>query len=126
MSVDLVLLAVGRAEIYAPEITQEPYIIRLPKEGQPVSGGTLLINGLVRPVNASPVIVECITEDGRVVASGQFTPDPPSGPLSHSPFLFEIPYQVDAPTPVRLSFRQEGSRIPGTLALSSLLIVLEP
>ena len=39
---------------------------------------------------------------------------PPSGPLSHTPFLLEIPYQVDAPTPVRLTFRQEGSRIPGT------------
>ena len=31
MSVDLVLLSVGRAEIFAPEITQEPYIIRFPE-----------------------------------------------------------------------------------------------
>ncbi len=126
MSVDLVLLSIGRAEIFAPEITQEPYIVRFPKEGQAVTGGALLISGLARPVNDLPLIFECIGEDGQVIASGQFHVDAPSGPLSHTPFLFEIPYQVGGPTPVRLTIRQEGSRIPGTLALSSMLLVLEP
>ena len=74
----------------------------------------------------SPSIVELIAEDGRLVASSQFTVAAPSGQLSHTPFLVEIPYQVRWPTPVRLSFRQAGSRIPGTLALSSLLITLQP
>ena len=126
MSVDLVLLSVGRAEIFAPWITQEPYLVRFPDEGQVVSGGMLLISGLARPVNDSPILVECITEDLRMVASQALSVEQPSGELSHTPFSLEMPYQVDGPTPVRLIFRQEGSRIPGTVALSSLLIVLEP
>jgi hypothetical protein len=51
---------------------------------------------------------------------------PPAAPLSHTPLKFDVAYKVSTATPVRLIFRQEGSRIPGTVALSSQLIVLEP
>jgi hypothetical protein len=126
MSVELVLLSVGRAEIFAPLVTQEPYIVRFPEEGQSISGGSLLISGLARPVNDSPIQVECIAEDGRVMAAGTLIVAQPSGDQSHTPFLLEVPYVVDGPTPVRLTFRQAGSRIPGIVALSSMLIVLGP
>lgn len=126
MSVELVLLRIGRAEIFAPEITQEPYLIRFPQDGQSISGGALLVSGLARPVNDSPIIVELIAEDGRIVASQTLTVAKPSGDQSHTPFLLEIPYRIDAPTPVRLTFRQEGSRIPGNAVLSSMQLVLQP
>jgi hypothetical protein len=126
MSVDVILLKVGRNEIFGPALTQEPYLIRSPKDGQSVSGGILTIDGLFRPVNTSPIILEAITEDNRVLFTKQFDVPQPSGQLSHTPFKFDIPYKVSASTPVRLIFRQEGSRIPGTVALSSLLITLEP
>jgi hypothetical protein len=126
MSVELVLLKVGRNEIFGPEVTQEPYLIRGPKEGQTVSGGLLSIDGLFRPVNNSPIILEAIAEDNRVLFTKQFEVQPPSGPLSHTPLKLDVPYKVSTATPVRLIFRQEGSRIPGTVALSSLLVILEP
>ena len=125
-SVDVILQKVGRNEIYAPLITQEPYIIRYPEEGQAVTGGKLVIEGLIRPVNDSPVILEAIGEDNAVLFTKQFHVDPPSGQLSHTPFQLEIPYKISAATPVRLIFRQEGSRIPGSVALSSLTVILEP
>ncbi|GAP08392.1 hypothetical protein ATHL_03294 [Anaerolinea thermolimosa] len=126
MSVEVVLMRVGRAEIYPPVITQQPYLIRFPQEGQRVRGGSLLVSGLARPVNESPIVVECIAEDGRVVASQQFTVAPPGGDQSHTPFLLEIPYRVESPTPVRLTFYQEDPRIPGLAALASMQVVLEP
>jgi hypothetical protein len=125
-SVDLILQKAGKNEIFPPEITQEPYIIHSPEEGQTVSGGKLVIEGLIRPVNDSPVIVEAIGEDNSVIFTKQFHVDPPSGPLSHTPFQIEIPYKIATVLPVRLIFRQEGSRIPGSVALSSLNITLEP
>ena len=126
MSVDVVLLEVGRNEIYPPLITQEPYLIRFPEEGQTISGGTLGIEGLIRPVNESPVMIEAIDENGGVLFTKQLIIPQPTGDLSHTPFQLSIPYKVDRPTPVRLIFRQEGSRIPGSVALSSLTITLEP
>jgi hypothetical protein len=126
ISTDVVLLKVGRNEIYDPLITQEPYIVRYPDPDQTISGGTLVIEGLIRPVNDSPVICEAIEENGVVLFTKQLVVAQPSGELSHTPFQLEIPYKVSGPTPVRLIFRQEGSRIPGSVALSSLTVTLEP
>ena len=126
MSVDVLLLKAGRNEIFGPAITQEPYILRAPEDGQTISGGKLTIDGLIRPVNASPVILEAIGEDNAVIFTKQFNVAAPSGPLSHTPFQLDVAYKVSAPTPVRLILRQEGSRIAGTVALSSIKVILEP
>ena len=126
MSVDVLLLKVGRNEIFDPAISQEPYIIRSPEEGQTITGGKLSIDGLIRPVNASPIILEAIGEDNAVIFTKQFNVPAPSGPLSHTPFQLDVAYKVSAATPVRLIFRQEGSRIAGTVALFSLKVILEP
>ena len=126
-SVDLILLKVGDNEITPSVLDLEPYLFRYPYRDQEIKGGTLLVLGLARPVNAKPVILELIDESGRVVGSKEITVEAPTGDLSHTPFQADIPYQVDGRTPVRLSIRQESDqRIPGTVALSSMLIVLEP
>jgi hypothetical protein len=125
-SVDIVLLAVGRSEINPQVTDQEPYLIRQPEADTVVSGGLLVITGLARPVNDSPVLIDLVTEENLVIASGQVTVPPPTGLLSHTPFTVEIAYQVNGPTPVRLVIRQEGSRIAGNVALASDLIQLYP
>lgn len=125
-STDLVLLSVGRNEINPPAITQEPYLIRQPDEDAQIFGGLLNIDGLARPVNDSPLIIELITQNGTAMSTKQLLIDPPTGDLSHTPFSVSIPYKVSGPTPVRLTLRQEGSRIPGTVALVSETIVLNP
>jgi len=86
----------------------------------------LVINGLARPGNKSPVFIDLVTEDNVVMSTKQVNVDPPTGPLSHTPFTVEIPYHVEGPTPVRLVVRQAGSRIPGIVALTSQVITLLP
>lgn len=126
-SVDVILLMVGNDDINTPAITQEPYIIRYPEPAQVVNGGTLILYSLIRPVNSSPLLVEIIDDSGKVVGSKEFTVPQPSGDLSHSPMVFEIPYSVDAPTGARVTLSQKSdNRIPGIVALSSMLIMLEP
>lgn len=125
-SVDLILLQVGRNEINPPAVIQEPYLIRLPDDEDVISGGVLVIDALARPVNDSPLIIELVDENNRVISTKQLVVPPPEGALSHTPFQVEIPYRVSRPVPVRLVLRQEGSRIPGTVALSSLAITIAP
>jgi hypothetical protein len=125
-SVDVILLQMGRSEIYPPAITQEPYLIRRPRTDDVITGGVLVVQGLVRPLNDSPLWIELINEAGAAIVTKQIIVPPPSGPLSHTPFQVEIPYRVTEPTSVRLTVRQEGSRIPGTVALVSRLITLDP
>ncbi len=125
-SVDLVLLSIGRSEINPEAVAQEPYIIRAPRYDQTIKGGTLIVDGLARPVNQSALIFEVITEGAQVITSKTFTPAAPPAGQSYTPFHLEIPYQIKTTTPVRLIVRQEGSRLPGTVWLNSILITLEP
>jgi hypothetical protein len=126
-SVDLVLLSMGENVLNPAGMGQEPYLIREPKPNAVVSGGVLKIVGLARPVNDRPILIELINEEGSTVGSKQITADPPGGDLSHTPFEVEIPYSITGITPVRLTLRQESSnRIPGTIALTSMQIILAP
>jgi hypothetical protein len=125
-TVEVVLLSVGRSEVFAPALTQEPIILRFPEEGGVISGGTLLVSGLARPVNDQVLTLELVAENGAVIQTKQFTVEPPTPEISHSPFFLEVPYQVSEPTNVRLTFRQSDPRIPGSVFVSSWWVVLEP
>ena len=126
-SVDLVLLSLGRNETTPTVVDLEPYLIRYPDADQIIYGGTLWVSGLARRVNENPLILELIDEQGRIVGSNQVEVQPPNEELSHIPFGVEINYDVQDTTPVRLTIRQESAeRIPGTVALSSLEIILAP
>ncbi|MDZ4158473.1 MAG: hypothetical protein U1B80_01670 [Anaerolineaceae bacterium] len=126
-SVDLVLLSVGENEINPALVYWEPYLVRFPLPEQTISGGTEVVVGMARPVNETPLILDLITESGEVVGSAQVVVPEPSGGMSHTLYQVSIPYAVEQLTPVRLIIRQMSSgRIPGTAALSSMLLYLEP
>lgn len=126
-SVDLLLMSMGDNEINPPAYSDAPYLIRYPEQNQTIKGGILLLQGLANPVNESPLIIELVTEDGNIVGSNTISVAAPSGDLSHTPFILDIPYTVNAIAPVRLTIRQESTgRIPGTVALSSMTLVIEP
>ena len=125
--VDLILMQVGDAEINPAAVVQEPFIIRQPVKDMELSGGILIVDLLAKPVSTSPLFIDLVAENGAVVGSRQVEIPPPTGDFSHSPITVDIPYTVSGRTPVRLILRQESDgRIPGTVALSSLLIILYP
>ncbi|HZU86737.1 MAG TPA: hypothetical protein VFF78_04610, partial [Anaerolineaceae bacterium] len=126
-SVDVILLSIGEKMIYPPKDLREAYLIREPHEGDIIQGGTLFVSGLIRPVNQNPVIIELIDEQGNILASNQLQIPEPTGDISHNPFEVEMQYTVSTPTSARLTIRQESDgRIPGTVALGSVLVVLNP
>ncbi len=126
-SVDLILLKAGKDEINPANLYWEPYLVRYPPADTIFSGGTVLVIGLARPINSNPVIFELVDEHGNVVGSSQLVIPDPTGDLSHTPFQVGVPYAVSTTTNVRLTIRQESAgRVPGTVALTSRKLVLEP
>lgn len=126
-STDLILMQMGEDQIYPAGYDREPYIIRAPIEKQVISGGLLQITALARPVNENPLIVELLDEQGAVLASESLELIFPTGNLSHTPFDVILSYTVSQSTNARLVFRQESTgRIPGTVALTSLELTLQP
>ncbi len=126
-STDLILIQMGDDQIFPTGYSREPYIVRSPLEGQVISGGVVQVTGLVRPVNENPLILELLDEQGNVVGSTALNLIFPTGDLSHTLFDVALPYTVNQPTNARLVLRQESAgRIPGTVALNSLELTLQP
>lgn len=126
-STDLILIQMGDDQIFPTGYAKEPYIVRAPEEGQVISGGLVQIAALVRPVNDSPLIIELLDEQSNVIASTTLDLVFPTGDLSHTPFDVSLPYTVSQSTNALLVFRQESTgRIPGTVALTSLELTLQP
>jgi hypothetical protein len=126
-STELVLISIGDNQIYPASYQYAPYILHEPVEDQIITGGTLKVSGLARPVNLTPLIFELIDEKGTVIEAAQLQVPLPGGDQSHTPFEIYIPYHISNPTRVRLTIRQASDdRIPGTVALWSVPIFLQP
>ncbi len=126
-SIEVVLISIGDNQIYPGGYQNAPYLVKQPVADQVITGGVLKISGSARPVNLTPLIFELINEQGQVIAADTRQVDLPGGDLSHTPFSLELPYQVTAATRVRLSIRQvSDDRIPGTVALWSIPLMLQP
>lgn len=126
-SVDVILLSIGEQVLYPPRDLREPYILRAPFENQVVSGGTLYVSGLIRPVNQNPILFELYDEQGKLLATSQLQIPMPTGDISHNPFELEMNYTISAQTNARLTIRQvSDGRIPGTVALGSQAVILNP
>ncbi|HEY9076551.1 MAG TPA: hypothetical protein VIO61_08415 [Anaerolineaceae bacterium] len=125
-SVNVILLQVGNNMFNPATPMYEPFMIDTPDNKQEISGGIVILSARVRPVNPSPVIIELVGENGIILASRKVTVTLPPGSQSHTPFVIDLPYSVPAKTTARLIMRQEGDRIPGTVALNSVGITLLP
>lgn len=125
ISVDVILLSTGTADLNIPTDFLAHVSIKDPKEGDLIQGGNLVISGLARPTTDQSFLVELIDEKGQVVGQRLFDPDP--GPVNDfRSFFVEIPYTVTEPTRVRLVIYERTERIPGSIYIVSMEIVISP
>ncbi len=124
-SVDLILLAEGEADINLAHDVLAPIVIQQPEAEVLIQGGTLTVSGLVRTTGEQPLLVELIATDGRVVGS-RLAGVTPTQTGEHHPFSVEIPYQVDAPTWVRVTISARGGSQPGPINIKTVEILLSP
>lgn len=124
-SVNVILLSLGDPELTGTFPAYEPYVIQSPRADTEISGGVLMIQGSVRPVNESPILVELRTEDGALLGSTQFDAEM-AAENTNTPFEIAVPYTVQESTHALLIFKQTGDRIPGIVALTSTTLWLKP
>jgi len=123
-SVDLLLLSMGTSDITPSAVRTESIVIREPTPNQLIQGGKVIVSGLAMPAEDF-MLVELVAPDGTVVGYRQvFVTPSPDG--SYVPFAVEVPYQVDAPTWVRLRVSESGTRIAGIEHLSSVEVLVSP
>ena len=124
-SVDLILLSLGQSALNPPTDGLSSIVIHQPYYTQVIKGGKLHLEGLVRPLNNTPLYVELLTEQGGVVGSLQLNiSNLPLG--TYQPFSVDMQYNLAQTMDVRLVISQRGDHITGTAISNSVLIWLEP
>lgn len=122
---DLILLASGRADIRFPTTQSERLYIEEPGERAIISGGALVVSGHIRDLGDQPLVLELVSEEGRILATG-LAAVTAAGPGEYGLFVGGLNYTVSEPTWVRLLVRARGVRIPGNAYVSSVVLLLNP
>lgn len=126
-SVDVILMQMGEDLITPASISQEPYIIQQPLNGQIITGGKLRVKGYFRPVNHSPLTLTLVDQKGSTLLEQTFPVSLIDSQQPYQAFSLEVNYSISAETRVRLQvFQRSDNRLPGIIALNSLELVLRP
>ncbi|GAB4502373.1 MAG: hypothetical protein Fur0035_19230 [Anaerolineales bacterium] len=124
-SVPVLLLSVGENQFTPAYEPLERVALRAPYRQQEISGGTLTVRGEIRPLNNTPVVLELVDIDGRILGSRVLYFDA-SAP-GYQIFETTIPYMLaEKKALARLVIRQSDERITGLAYLYSLELVLRP
>lgn len=125
-SVDLVLLSFGEEDINPPGDLLERLVIREPARNLLIQGGSVVVSGMARPVGGDPLLVQMFNNSGQQIGPSRLVSVTPNPDGSHAPFSVEVPYTVTSPTWVRIHLSERDFRIPSTLHLSSVEVLLSP
>jgi hypothetical protein len=124
-SVDVVLLSVGETELNPRNDLREPILIQMPTEHALIQSNKVLVAGQARKINDEPIKIKLITTEGYTMVE-RLAILLPAENGDYGTFAVEVPYQVNAPTWVRLIVQVRGTRPPGAVYLSSLEVLLSP
>lgn len=124
-SVDVILLSVGESDLNPAGDNFEAIVIQQPASNALIQGGTMRVAGLARPRSEKPLMIELHTNEGKIVGTRQVAVDV-SDAGKYGSFAIDVPYNISAPTQVRLMVWERGDRIPGIVHLSSLEVLLSP
>lgn len=124
-SSDLILLSIGDTQINPSEDSLAPIIINQPGEATSVTSGFMEVKGMVRAISNQPLKLEVYTDEGVLVGTRQAAVVSPPDGVYH-PFEAIVPYTINQVRGARLIVRQEGSQIPGNVALSSVALTIKP
>ena len=120
----ILLLPIGQSEINPPPPTEERANFALPEPGAIVTGGMLLVEGVLKPFNDRPASVVVRVEDALRNTIGERVLTITG--TEYAPFSIQFPYNVSEPTLVRLSISQTDPRVDGIIYLFSQIITLAP
>lgn len=124
-SIDLILLSSGESDISMASDTLATIVIQSPGDKELIQGEKILVEGLARTASEQPLFVELVAADGRVLGS-RLAGVIPTEKGEHHSFATEIPFQITAPTWVRVIVSERGGRLPGAVNISTVEVLLSP
>ncbi|MDH5505730.1 MAG: hypothetical protein OEZ02_00735 [Anaerolineae bacterium] len=124
-SVNLILISEGISQLNHYGDTRERIIIMSPNTYQTSTGLTLDVYGLARLPNELPLVVEIYDRENHVLGAGlaAIVADDES---EYGFFATNIPLNLAGETWIRVVVRARGTKLPGTVFLSSVEVLHYP
>ena len=124
-SVALILLALGKSDLLAPNDVRESLFIQQPAPKSVIQGGKLIVNGYALQTSDQFLMLQLIATDGRVVGKRVASLSvPPEG--GYGNFITEVPYTVTEATPALLVVWEGEGGFKNVVQLSSVDVLLGP
>lgn len=124
-SVDLILLSVGEEDINPATALYEAIVIQQPGVKSLVQGSSLLVTGSALLRDQDALVVQLVNAKKGVVGMRLASVTVP-GAEGYGTFSVEVPFKVNAATPVRLIVYERGGAISEMIYLTSREILLGP
>ncbi len=124
-SVPLILLSIGQSDIILPADNLSPIVIQQPLPLTLIQGRSVIASGLARLGGDTYLMLELITQDGRIVGKRVTDVQPVEGSGMGS-FTVDLPYEVAEVTPALLVVWQGKGSIANVIYLSSVEVLLSP
>lgn len=121
-SLALELLTDGAPHAARPGAAGE-ILIDAPVMGAELAPGQVIVSGRVRGQSGRPLVIQLLSEAGRVLYSQEVYPGDP-GADSLRPFSLDLQISVNEDTPVLLTVSQSGGAVPGLWMLTSVEVIL--
>ncbi|MGB9673828.1 MAG: hypothetical protein ACPL3P_06785 [Anaerolineales bacterium] len=124
-SLPLILLSIGQSDIILPADFNAPIVIQQPLPETLLQGKKVIASGLARSGGDTYLMLELITQDGKIVGQKVTDVNPPKeGGMGT--FTAEIPYEIEEATPALLVVWQGKGSISNVIYLSSVGVLLSP
>ncbi len=125
-SSDVILLAMGEADLNPSASLLAPINIQEPSPNKLIQGGSLQVSGEANVSSDESLLIELVARDGKVVGYRQAFVVRPSGG-GYGTFSSEVPYTVTEATWARVTVKELSTEcIPGILSAASLEVLLSP
>jgi hypothetical protein len=124
-SVPLILISIGESDILPPANKLASIAIKLPARKTLIQGKNLLVYGFARPSSNGYLMMQLITEDGRVIGKRVTNVEAQPG-TSYGTFAAEVPFSVSEPTPALLVVWEGEGSLSNIVYLTSVEVLLSP
>jgi hypothetical protein len=124
-AIPITLSSNSEREVFEAGVSSRNWLeIKSPSPGSEISGGVFNIEGTLIPQSTNPIIIELMTDSGRVLGNAFLTVETQEDPID---FILPITYvTVSEPQNVRLIIRQSSPSYQTTIILDSLILTLMP
>jgi hypothetical protein len=124
-TIPLILISIGETDIFPAADNLATIAVLVPAPKTLIQGKTMVVYGWARTSSDRYLMVQLVTDDGRVVGK-RVTKVDKATLDGYGNFTVEVPFEVNGPSPALLMVWEGGDNLSNIINLTSVEVMLSP